>query len=327
MKTPISLAILFLLMSTAAPAATITAVQNGNWIASSTWDAGRAPQDNDVVVIPALKVVSFNGTPYAKNPTASRPTLTIKIYGTLDFSTAGNDKLYLNTGSTIQIFSGGKIQTNTSSSDIIAIHNGTDDNTVWNGTPSTISGPASATATTSGFSNSLLPVKLESFTIKRDNKGSATLTWITSSETNSSSFEIERLATGPLNWQVTGNINASGNSSSAHEYNFTVPLYPGENRFRLKQIDADGKFLYSNVISVRYNSNNMDVNYDQSSKQVLIKGVEGADGKIFISDASGHTVYKGSASSPVIFLPATAGIYFVNVVNLHSRFVKKIMVY
>jgi hypothetical protein len=315
-------------MSCTASAATITAVQNGNWTAASTWDAARVPQGNDEVVVPASLTVSFSGSPYPKNTPTVRPTLNIRILGTLDFSAVGNDKLYLGAGSTIQIFPGGKIQTNTSSSEIIAIYNGGSDNTVWTGTPATINGPASATATSSGFLNSLLPLTLESFTINKDNKGFATLTWITSAEVNTLRFEIERIITGSSIWQVAGNVNASGYSSISREYDFVVALVAGENQFRLKQIDIDGKFTYSPVVSVRYiTENNIAINYDQRTRQISLKGLENDHGKLYITNASGHTVFTGSISSPLIFQPPSSGIYFVNLVNNHLRVAKKIMVY
>jgi hypothetical protein len=317
---------LCIFLSTAVSAATITAIGNGSWIAASTWDAGRAPLDNDIVVIPATKTVSFSGSPYPKNTPTVRPTLNIKIYGTLDFSAVGNDKLYLDAGSTIQIFSGGKIQTSTSSSEIIAIHNGTDDNTVWTGTPATINGPASATATSSGFANGVLPLKFESFTIKKDNKGFATLTWVTSAEINALRFEIERSTSESPNWQVAGNVDASGNSSGTNEYNFVASLFAGENRFRLKQIDIDGKFTYSNVVSTRNISGDIIIIYDHSAHQLSFKGVSN-DAKISIFDASGQTVYKGFANKGILSSPSSAGVYFVNVIHNNARLARKITVY
>ena len=321
-------AIFCLLFSASASAGTITAIANGNWISASTWDADRAPQDNDVVVIPATKVVSFNGAPYPKNTPTTRPTLAIKIYGTLDFSTAGNDKLYLDLGSTIEIFTNGKIQTTNSSTEIIAIYTGSTDNTVWTGSPSALNGPASATATTSGFANGILPVNFESFTIKKDNKGFATLSWITNAEMNASHFEIEKSLAGSVNWQLAGNVYASGNSVAYHQYSFAVALEAGENRFRLKEIDNDGKLTYSNVVSIKYNgSNTVNVIYDQRTHQILLDDSNKDQLKIHIFDVSGHVIYSGAASAPVTFKPASAGVYFVNILNRDLRVSKKIMVY
>jgi hypothetical protein len=328
MKNILTAAIFCLLYSVKASAATITAIADGNWIASSTWDAGRTPLDNDVVIIPASKVVSFSGSPYPKNTPATRPTLTIKIYGILDFSTAGNDKLYLDVGSTIDIFTNGKIQTSTSSSEIIAIYTGSVDNTIWTGTPAVVNGPSTASATTSGFANLVLPVKFQSFTIKKDNKGFAALSWTTSSEINAALFEVERSSAESITWQFAGAVNASGNSFSDRRYKFDAPLVAGENRFRLKEIDNDGKYTYSNVVSIKYNAHNsIEVSYNQSTHQLSLKSETNDPLKIHIFDVSGHTTYTGSVSAPIIFKPATAGVYVVNVIKADSRFAKKIMVY
>jgi hypothetical protein len=154
---------LFLTFLSSSFAANITAVQNGDWTSASTWDLNRAPADGDRVIIPAGKTVMFINVPYPQSNPPARPTLDIRIYGSLDFSSPGNDKLYLDIGSRIQIYSGGTLMTTTSSIEIIAIYNGSTDNTVWTGTPNTINGPASATSTSSGFTNALLPVTLRSF--------------------------------------------------------------------------------------------------------------------------------------------------------------------
>ena len=328
MKTPMWATILCMLWSISSSAAIITAVQNGNWTSASTWDASRVPQDADQVIIPASRTVTFTGSPYPKNTPLARPTLYIKIYGTLDFSTVGNDKMYLNAGSSIQIYSGGKIKTNNSSGEIIAIYNGSSDNTVWTGSPSTINGPASATATSAGFLNALLPVKLESFTIKRDNKGFATLTWITSAEVNSSRFEIERLTNSSMNWEYVGQVAATGNTSISKEYHFVAPLLSGENEFRLKEIDIDGRFFYSPIVSVSYNTgNNVTVVFDQNTHRLRLQSSDNGLVKISIFDVYGQMVYNGAATSQIRFEPASPGIYIVNVVKDHSRAAKKIMVY
>lgn len=321
--------IICLLTSANVNAARITAITNGNWSSTTTWDAGRPPLDNDQVVIPASIVVAFTGSPYPKNTPSTRPTLNIKIYGTLDFSALGNDKLYLDVGSTIEIFTNGKIETNTSSSEIIAIYTGSTDNTVWSGTPAILNGPLNATATTSGFANGILPVMFESFTVKKDNKGFATLSWITSAEQNSSHFEIERSLSGSASWQTAGIVDAAGYSSAAHQYYFTVQLVSGENLFRLKEVDIDGKYTYSIIVSINYSATeNISVSYNQSTHQLSFQGVQNDQLKIHIFDTAGHLIVEASAASaPVIFQPPVSGVYFVNVVSRGARFAEKIIVH
>jgi hypothetical protein len=100
-----------------------------------------------------------------------------------------------------------------------------------------------------------LPVTISSFTAER--KGSTNLLqWITSTEANNLGFEIERSADG-RNFTKVGYVASSatnGNSTQPISYNFTdaLPL-TGNNYYRLKQIDKDGKTSYSNIALVKGN--------------------------------------------------------------------------
>jgi hypothetical protein len=252
----------------------------------------------------------------------------INVYGVLDFSNAGNDKLYLDAGSVVQVFSAGSIRTSSSSGEIIAIYNGSNDNTVWTGSPSTINGPAYATATSSGFSNGILPVKLVSFEIKKTKEGHALLKWTTSSETNSSAFEIETKNSSAITWNRIGQVEAAGYSSGLIDYSYALTLVTGLNQFRLKQIDKDGKYSYSPVVSIKFDAD-IDVHtyYNHSTHQLTVSGLKNNEGSVVIYDVSGQTVLKANISAPVFFTPKTTGIYFVNVVDNFSRYSGKIRVY
>jgi Secretion system C-terminal sorting domain len=96
---------------------------------------------------------------------------------------------------------------------------------------------------TIGNNNSALPVILSSFNTTCKNNG-ANLVWATQFEQNSSVFEIEKSKDGS-NWTTIGSVNANGVAS---DYNFT-DKEAGLAYYRLKQIDIDGKFTYSKVLS------------------------------------------------------------------------------
>ena len=80
--------------------------------------------------------------------------------------------------------------------------------------------------------------------------GGNRLTWQTASEVNNKSFDIERSNSGS-NFQTIGTIKAVGKAAG---YNFTDanPLN-GTTYYRLKINDTDGKFTYSNVLSLAAN--------------------------------------------------------------------------
>ena len=99
-----------------------------------------------------------------------------------------------------------------------------------------------------------VPVELLSFTASSI-KNTVTLNWITATETNNSGFEVQRLKDSKIekikNWKSIGFINGHGTTTESKSYSFTdKDLTEGKYRYRLKQIDFDGSFEYSNVISV-----------------------------------------------------------------------------
>src|SRR6202012_2934437 len=94
-----------------------------------------------------------------------------------------------------------------------------------------------------------LPITLLQFNGRLDNNN-AVLTWSTSSEQNSKTFEIDRSFDGTVFLPI-GNVAAAGNSTSTRNYTFTDPsLTRDTNYYRLKEIDLDDHFTYSNVVLV-----------------------------------------------------------------------------
>jgi hypothetical protein len=113
------------------------------------------------------------------------------------------------------------------------------------------------------FDNAL-PVELSSFTAKVLKNGGVKLDWRTETEVDNYGFEVER-GIGSGQWAVgnspseirhpqfekIGFVEGHGNSNSPKEYSFldNNARY-GKYAYRLKQVDTDGDFEYSNVIEV-----------------------------------------------------------------------------
>lgn len=93
-----------------------------------------------------------------------------------------------------------------------------------------------------------LPVELTSFT--GEERDCATqLNWQTATETNSHFFVVERSANG-INFSEIGRVNAAGNSQTLVNYDFTDDNPNIQNYYRLKQVDLDGTYEYSEVIRI-----------------------------------------------------------------------------
>ena len=100
-----------------------------------------------------------------------------------------------------------------------------------------------------GESNFTLPVTWLSFTGKAIGK-TVVLDWATASEQNNHHFDIERSSDG-IHFTSIGKVNATNNPGTNNEYRFTDlnPLI-GAAYYRLRQVDLDGKFHYSIIISI-----------------------------------------------------------------------------
>lgn len=98
-----------------------------------------------------------------------------------------------------------------------------------------------------------LPVKLVSFEAKQV-ENQIDLNWLTSEESNSDYFEIQKSTDG-IRWAAIGKVNATGTSRATKKYGFidTSPE-PGQNYYRLKMVDQDQTYALSTIKVVFFDS-------------------------------------------------------------------------
>lgn len=94
----------------------------------------------------------------------------------------------------------------------------------------------------------IVPVELTSFTAAAvDNK--VTLNWSTATETNNSGFQVER--NNGSGFVTVGFVDGNGTTTEVKNYNFVdIGLTPGLYSYRLKQVDFNGAYEYSNIVEV-----------------------------------------------------------------------------
>ncbi|MFZ1289033.1 MAG: T9SS type A sorting domain-containing protein [Melioribacteraceae bacterium] len=114
-----------------------------------------------------------------------------------------------------------------------------------------------------------LPVELSSFNVNAVEGTKAQLNWETATEVNNYGFEVERSivsekakvksenetansAVDNLTWEKVAFVEGHGNSNSPKLYSFTDKNLVGGSKFmyRLKQIDIDGTFEYSDAVEI-----------------------------------------------------------------------------
>jgi hypothetical protein len=138
-----------------------------------------------------------------------------------------------------------------------------------------------------------LPVVLSNFDIQRNNND-VLATWQTQQEINSSRFEIER-AFENNSFQKIGSIEAAGSSNSLKTYTFSDKsnISKGVSFYRIKMIDKDGAFTYTETKTVKGSGAKFDFaifpNPSQGNANVTINGLNEPT-EVQLLDVSGRLI-------------------------------------
>ena len=97
----------------------------------------------------------------------------------------------------------------------------------------------------------IVPVELTSFSATTQKNG-VLLNWSTASEINNSGFDVEKKQEN-TGWNKVAFVNGNGTTTSEKTYSyFDENVTSGKYSYRLKQIDFDGSFEYSQIIEVNF---------------------------------------------------------------------------
>jgi len=166
-----------------------------------------------------------------------------------------------------------------------------------------------------------LPIELVYFQASK-NGGKVNLKWQTASELNNSHFIIEKSLDGKTFWEID-NVDGMGTSLNRHDYTITdeTPA-TGINYYRLKQVDFDGQFSYSKLVSVAFRDENRILLYPTlAHDQITLEFEDETTGfeELIAFDRMGKPVkgvqvlnsQNGSIELGVSSLPS--GSYFIKV--------------
>ncbi|OSZ76976.1 hypothetical protein CAP36_11125 [Chitinophagaceae bacterium IBVUCB2] len=160
--------------------------------------------------------------------------------------------------------------------------------------------PASCVQLSNCDQNITLPVSFVSFTARRINSA-VSLTWVTGTEINNQGFEIQRQLKNSNLFETVGFVNSravGGNSTSELQYSFSDPnSFADASLYRIKQMDLDGKFKYSEVRLINGIKERVSIlTYPNPSSDGNVTVIFGSDDKkeIALSDISGRLVQKWS---------------------------------
>ena len=180
-----------------------------------------------------------------------------------------------------------------------------------------------------------VPLTLTSFTGTLKNCMPA-LSWVTESEVNTKSFEIEKSNTNGNDWKKIGSINANGNSSTkiAYSYNDIELSGAAEKVFyKLKMIDKDGRFTYSPILPLNITCKEASINVYPNpvvdgKLSVIINGANGlVDAALFTLTGQQVARYKVvNGSNNMVLKNVVEGTYILTV-NDNNGFNKNVKVF
>ena len=180
-----------------------------------------------------------------------------------------------------------------------------------------------------------LPVNINYLKVTKLNNNNAEIDWETQQEINSQSFEIQKSTDG-TNFSPIGSITAKGNSQSKTSYSF-IDHSPvaGKNYYRLKEMDVDGKFTLSNIISVDLSitGNHFKIiSYPGKKYFGVIKNdnIDFSEATIIVRNTAGQTIIKQSLlniNSQMVSSPLLAsGIYFATIFDGRETHTEKVVI-
>ncbi len=195
-----------------------------------------------------------------------------------------------------------------------------------------------------GETDNLLPIQLTTFTVEKCNDDlDALLKWNTASELNNDRFDVELALDikGELTFSKIGEVKGTGTSTAENNYSFIDRQLDksGNRYYRLKQIDFDGSYEFTEVRVLNFNTTKLEVstlypNPTDAMLNFIVSAPYDKSVTISVTNIIGQEVFfsreelmKGVTTLRFDVSTLAQGVYFLNVkdgrdVNIHRKFEK-----
>ncbi|WP_020534061.1 LamG-like jellyroll fold domain-containing protein [Lewinella cohaerens] len=166
-----------------------------------------------------------------------------------------------------------------------------------------------------------LPIELLSFNAHLENDITVKLHWQTASEINNEYFTIERSING-VDWEELMKLNGAGNSTKLLNYSAVDDSpYLGMSYYRLKQIDFDGRFGYSQIRSIyiqKQEDKLIEIYPNPFRNQITIKGNLAQFEQLIVYNTLGQNVtalasqvLRNEAGVMIDLSKLNSGVYYI----------------
>ena len=172
--------------------------------------------------------------------------------------------------------------------------------------------------------NSVLPVRSISLQGKMDNAG-AIIQWIAFGQSNVKNYELQRSSDGE-NFKTISTMLPKGNAASQNQYQYTDKQPLSRSYYRVKVINIDGSFTYSEIIVLMLDKSTFQAFYNNVLNAIVVKADAERNEKLLLQlfDMQGKKIkettkeFSAGFNQMNISLPSlgagvyTAKIYFAN---------------
>ena len=217
---------------------------------------------------------------------------------------------------------------------------GTISNSIY-GNSSTVAAHLDGTKVIANFSNGFsglgagtngvngpLPVTWLSFNGKRTGNEAA-LIWETASEINNSHFEVDRMIDGETGFMNVGRQTGNGTVNQISSYGFKDILPASSNGkvvyYRLKQVDYNGKFEYSNIVVLKYKNDNPTLSiYPNPGNKLLnieVGSLEKENLSVQVFNQNGIKVFESKLVNTINTFNMekySSGLYLITIYSNHE---------
>lgn len=141
-----------------------------------------------------------------------------------------------------------------------------------------------------------LPIKLSSFSVKKDGK-KVKLDWSTASEQNNDRFEVQKSNDGRI-WNTIATLKGQGTSNEVSNYSsYDNKPSTGLNYYRLKQFDVDGRSTYFEVKSLKFDDHTnatltVSPNPTRGVINFKLDNVSANNASVSMSNSNGKVIYR-----------------------------------
>jgi type IX secretion system substrate protein len=181
-------------------------------------------------------------------------------------------------------------------------------------------GGSGADLTSCNFPVSVLPVVWENFSVTLQDNHSVVINWVVSRQTDNKEYNVERSSDGK-NWSSIGVVANEDSYTASQSYSLTDanPL-SGNNYYRIRQDDINGKVSYSAIKTVNAESTAKVAVWPNPAKNIIniqqenSSGMHNINAEIF--NQSGQKVASGllhNGINTVNIESLPAGYYIVHI--------------